>query len=76
MARWNLKESLCWLPVSLLNMLSNSLTIQFLLGVAGLTQAQTPPNIFPQVANNLAVEYNGATISPGQTVATQGMLLF
>jgi hypothetical protein len=62
------------LPISPFNMLSNTLTVQFLLGVASLTQAQTPPNIFPQVANNLAVEYNGQTISPGQTVATQGAM--
>jgi hypothetical protein len=55
-------------------MLSNTLAIQFLLGVAGLTQAQSPPNIFPQVNNNLAIQYNGQAINPGQTLATQGLL--
>jgi hypothetical protein len=53
-------------------MLSNTVAIQFLLGVAGLTQAQMPPNIFPQVNNNLAIQYNDEIINPGQTIATQG----
>jgi hypothetical protein len=56
-------------------MLSNTVAIQFLLGVAGLTQAQMPPNVFPQVNNNLAVQYNDEVINPGQTIATQGSFI-
>ncbi|KAF2431939.1 hypothetical protein EJ08DRAFT_696086 [Tothia fuscella] len=50
-------------------MRSNTVALQFLLGVTGLTQAQSPPGIFPQVNNNLAMQINGQQISAGQNVA-------
>ncbi|QDS76292.1 hypothetical protein FKW77_002007 [Venturia effusa] len=49
-------------------MLSYTVTVRILLGVAGLTRAQSPPNVFPQVNNALVVQFNGQQVQAGSTL--------
>jgi hypothetical protein len=50
----------------------HTVVIQILLGVAGITQAQSPPGIFPQANDNLVVEYEGSKVNPGAVIPLSG----
>lgn len=56
-------------------MLSSTVAVQILLGVAGLTRAQSPPNVFPQVNNALVVQFSGQQVQAGSTLPSNGLLL-
>jgi hypothetical protein len=56
-------------------MLSYTVAVQILLGVAGFTRAQSPPNIFPQVNNPLVVQFNGQQVQAGSTLPQNGSLV-
>lgn len=56
-------------------MLSYTVAVQILLGVAGFTRAQSPPNVFPQVNNALVVQFSGQQVQAGSTLPSSGLLM-
>lgn len=59
---------------SVIKMLSYTVVFQILLGVAGLTRAQSPQNVFPQVNNALVVQFSGQQVQAGSTLPSSGLL--